>query len=868
MAMGYSASNATTFPSLRYAGRLFTDTLNTLPQTEVTLFQGTGTQSGTCGAAACTRWGDYSAMTLDPDGCTFWYTNEYYATSGLNDLTRIGSFQFPSCTPVTSGAITGTVTAVSTGNPLSGATVMLGTRTTTTNGSGVYQFSNLPAGVYPSITVSYPGYITGSAAPITVTANLTTTQNFALSTAATAGCFTDTTLADFQTGGFVNCDLTGSPGNVILLNAANIDQQNTTVTPNGFAVTGTSWAGQTFRAGVSGQLTRVDLNLFCSGCTGTTPNLTVSIRATTGATPVPTGADLATATITGFSSGAGGYFTANFAVPATLTAGTTYAVIVRPVSNPSVGTYAYVCSCAGGTYVNSNPYANGQRVTSANSGGTWAADVTVGGRDLGFTTYMNTGFATSGNFVSSVKDANSAAGFAPKWTTLSWTATTPANTSVKFQAGGSNNVNGPFSFVGPDTTASTYFTNGASLSQFDGYRYLKYAAYLTTTNSLATPTLSDVTMCYTNTLIVTPTISLGSSQNPSLIGQSVTFTASVTSGAGTPLGLLQFKDNGVNLGAVQVLNNGNASVTTAALTVGTHTITADYLGSTFFYAASGTLTPDQVVVPTVTWTGNTNTDWFTASNWDVAVPTTLANVIIPTAPGGNRWPILTGASTINDFSVQSSAVLTIAQSGLLNVNGTLTNNGALAQVKNVPASATTEFLHLTNAALSTDKYHGVDLTPGVTVMGVTTVTVKGNQSACTTNTLDPILHRCYQIDPTTQTSTTVRFWFTEAERNNQAANQLLLWHWSPWTQVGTAVNYTYSESGTPCVSGGGQACWFQSTGVSTYSPFALGSSLTPTAVRLTQLDAQSSTALPWLPLGALIAIGLSLSVIVLKRRHS
>ena len=36
-------------------------------------------------------------MTVDPDGCTFWYTNEYYAATGLNWQTRIGSFKFPSC---------------------------------------------------------------------------------------------------------------------------------------------------------------------------------------------------------------------------------------------------------------------------------------------------------------------------------------------------------------------------------------------------------------------------------------------------------------------------------------------------------------------------------------------------------------------------------------------------------------------------------------------------------------------------------------------------------------------------------------------------------------------------------------------------
>jgi len=45
------------------------------------------------------RWGDYSSMSVDPtDDCTFWYTQEYYATTGsFNWATRIGSFKFNSC---------------------------------------------------------------------------------------------------------------------------------------------------------------------------------------------------------------------------------------------------------------------------------------------------------------------------------------------------------------------------------------------------------------------------------------------------------------------------------------------------------------------------------------------------------------------------------------------------------------------------------------------------------------------------------------------------------------------------------------------------------------------------------------------------
>jgi hypothetical protein len=109
LALGYSVANGTTNPDIRYAGRLVGDTLNTLPQTETTMLSGVtrGSQTGNCGGSTCTRWGDYSAMTIDPEGCRFWFTQEYYETTALpsNWQTRIGSFTFPSC-PKTAQTIT------------------------------------------------------------------------------------------------------------------------------------------------------------------------------------------------------------------------------------------------------------------------------------------------------------------------------------------------------------------------------------------------------------------------------------------------------------------------------------------------------------------------------------------------------------------------------------------------------------------------------------------------------------------------------------------------------------------------------------------------------------------------------------------
>jgi hypothetical protein len=94
MALGYSVSSSSMYPSIRYTGRLVGDALNTMTG-ETTLIAGGGSQSG----QNLDRWGDYSAMTVDPtDDCTFWYTTEYLkATGAFNWSTRIGSFKYAGC---------------------------------------------------------------------------------------------------------------------------------------------------------------------------------------------------------------------------------------------------------------------------------------------------------------------------------------------------------------------------------------------------------------------------------------------------------------------------------------------------------------------------------------------------------------------------------------------------------------------------------------------------------------------------------------------------------------------------------------------------------------------------------------------------
>ena len=93
LAVGYSVASSSTYPSLRYAGRAPGDAAGTLGP-EVVLKQGAGSQT-----SSSNRWGDYSSLVVDPlDGCTFWYTNEYYtATASYSWSTWIGSFTFPGC---------------------------------------------------------------------------------------------------------------------------------------------------------------------------------------------------------------------------------------------------------------------------------------------------------------------------------------------------------------------------------------------------------------------------------------------------------------------------------------------------------------------------------------------------------------------------------------------------------------------------------------------------------------------------------------------------------------------------------------------------------------------------------------------------
>ena len=94
-----------------------------------------------------------------------------------------------------------------------------------------------------------------------------------------------------------------------------------------------------------------------------------------------------------------------------------------------------------------------------------------------------------------------------------------------------------------------------------------------------------------------------SSLNPSTEGQLVTFTATVTSTAGTPAGSVNFVDGATVLGTMTLSQTGTAAFSMSALSVGVHSITAQYLGSANLAPSTSAVLLQTVVSGVYTFTG-------------------------------------------------------------------------------------------------------------------------------------------------------------------------------------------------------------------------------------------------------------------------
>jgi hypothetical protein len=98
IAIGYSRSSTTLHPDIYFTGQSASASGTGVLDGELPIVNqtvATGAQSGTSN-----RWGDYTSMAVDNDGCTMWYTNQYYTTvATFHWSTRVASLKFGACTP-------------------------------------------------------------------------------------------------------------------------------------------------------------------------------------------------------------------------------------------------------------------------------------------------------------------------------------------------------------------------------------------------------------------------------------------------------------------------------------------------------------------------------------------------------------------------------------------------------------------------------------------------------------------------------------------------------------------------------------------------------------------------------------------------
>jgi len=164
------------------------------------------------------------------------------------------------------------------------------------------------------------------------------------------------------------------------------------------------------------------------------------------------------------------------------------------------------------------------------------------------------------------------------------------------------------------------------------------------------------------------TETLTSSLNPAMAGQTVTFTAQLSALSGTPTGAIQFLDGANLLSTQAVSGTGSATFSTNSLSVGSHTITANYQPTGTFGASTASLI--QVI------NGDATSSALTCLPNPIGLYNTAQLTAIVTSANGTP----TGSISFTDNGAS------LATGGLLSGTTSLTYTGSIAGTHNITAT--------------------------------------------------------------------------------------------------------------------------------------------------------------------------------------
>lgn len=247
------------------------------------------------------------------------------------------------------------------------------------------------------------------------------------------------------------------------------------------------------------------------------------------------------------------------------------------------------------------------------------------------------------------------------------------------------------------------------------------------------------------------TTAIVSSANPSIYGNSVTFTITVSSAPNTPAptGDVDITDAGTNIGNVTITpatsTTSTATFVTSSLTGGTHTIRADYNGDGN-YRTSNSSNLSQVVNKASSSTAVVSSQNPAITGASVTLTATVTGV----AGGATATGTVTfkdGAATLGTGALNGSGVATFATAALTagshsitavyggNTNYNTSTSSVLTQVINAPVATTTSVISSSNPANeSTSVTFTATVTGGATPSG--TVTFKDGAATLGTGTLN------------------------------------------------------------------------------------------------------------------------------------